>query len=142
MRLILLAACGLLLTAGSSRVQRGQTPRAVAEAMVAAIDRHDAAALAALYAEDAVVTASDSCKSSIGPEAVRKGHEALVRAMPDLRLAATDWVVSGDRVAVLLTARSKALGPSDEMVLADFLTVRNGRIIRDVTIFNPGEPCR
>jgi uncharacterized protein (TIGR02246 family) len=118
------------------------SPRAVVEATLAAINRHDAAALASLYADDAVVIASDSCTPSIGPEPVRRGHEALIRTMPDLTVEATDWVVEGDRVAILFTARSKALGPGGTMTLADFLTVRNGKIVRDVTIFNPGQPCR
>lgn len=138
MRIWLMMAAALV----PGTAMAAETPRATVEAMIAAIDRHDATALAALYSDDAVVIASDSCKPSIGPENVRKGHEALVRAMPDLRVTATDWVVDGDRVAILFTAKSKALGPTGETTLADFLTVKDGKIVRDVTIFNPGEPCR
>jgi len=117
-------------------------PRAVVEATLAAINRHDATALASYYADDAVIIASDSCAPSKGPEAVRTGHEALIKAMPDLSVEATDWVVEGEHVAILFTARSKALGPTGATTLADFFTVRNGKIVRDVTIFNPGQPCR
>jgi len=118
------------------------TPRAVVEATLAAINRHDAAALASYYAEDAVIIASDSCAPSKGPEAVRVGHEALIKAIPDLSVEATDWVVEGEHVAILFTAHGKALGPTGTMTLADFFTVKNGKIVRDVTIFNPGQPCR
>ncbi len=117
------------------------SPRAVVEATFAAINAHDAVALAALYAPDAVSISSDTCKPSIGPEAVRIGHEALVKAMPDLRVEPTDWIVDGDRVAVLFTAHSKGLGPSGMARFGDFFTVRNGKVVRDETIFNPGEPC-
>ena len=132
----------LLLTSGTAADAASRSPRAVVEASLAAINRHDAVALAALYADDAVVIASDSCRPSIGPAGVRAGHEALVKAMPDLTMEGTEWVVEGDRVAVLLTARSKALAPDGQMTLADFLTVSNGRIVRDVTIYNPGRACR
>ena len=117
-------------------------PRAVVEASFAALNAHDATALAAFYAEDAVSISSDTCKPAIGPEPVRQTHAALFRAMPDLRIVATDWVVEGQRVAVQFTAYSKVLGPTGEAMFGDFLTVRGDKIVRDVTLFNPGEPCR
>ena len=64
-----------------------------------------------------------------------------MQAMPDLAVDATDWVVDGDRVAIVFIARSKALA-GGVMQLADFFTVRNGKIVRDVTIFNAGAACK
>lgn len=116
-------------------------PRAVVQATIDAINAHDAVALSKLYASDAVLTSSDTCKPQIGPEAVRKGHETLIAMMPDLRLEVTDWAVDGDTVAILMTAHAKALGPTGQMQMSDFLVVRNGLIVRDVTVFNPGQPC-
>ena len=142
--MIILTAAALAMMPGmamGATTTATAAPRAVVEEMLATINRHDAKALAALYADDAVSISSDSCKPVIGPEPVRQNHETLLASMPDLRVAATDWVVDGDHVAILFTAYSKALGPSGEMRFADFLTVKAGKIVRDVTMFNPGEPC-
>lgn len=139
MKAILLLAAAALSTAAAPP---GASPRATVEGVLAAINRHDAAGLAAFYAADAVVIESDACQPGTGPDYVRTGHEQLIAAMPDLSVEATDWVVEGDRVAILFTAHSKALGPTGQTTLADFFTVRDGKIVRDVTIFNPGAPCR
>ncbi len=131
----LLAALALPAAAHAS-------PRSVVEASFAAANRHDAAAMASFYAADAVVVSSGECRPQIGPEAVRAGHEALFKAMPDLRFAPQTWVEQGDRVALIFVARSRALAGSGERTFADFFTVRRGRIVRDVTVFNAGRPCR
>lgn len=138
MRRLLLT--GLMLTL--SAAAPAPTPRAVVEAMFRAVNAHDGAALAKLYADDAEIVSSDTCTRMRGPDAVRKGHEDLVRDVPDLHDEPLHWVVDGDTVAVLFEAHGKALGPEGKMLLADFLTVRNGKIVRDVTIFNAGAPCR
>lgn len=136
---VVLAA--LMLGGATDPIPIVRSPRAAVEASLAAINRHDADALAALYSEFAEVYTSDACKPTVGPDAVRKGHEALIATMPDLSIEPTEWVVEGTHVAVLFTARSKAF-PGGEMQLADFLTVRNGKIVKDVTLFNAGGPCR
>ena len=141
MRVLSLLGAVALIASSSVRAAETPSPRAVVEATFAAVNRHDATALAALYADDAVIVSSDSCKDMIGPKSVRAGHEALIKAMPDLRDEVTDWIVEGNRVAVLFTAHSKSLGPTGKMQLADIFTVKNGKIIRDVTIFNSGAPC-
>jgi hypothetical protein len=136
---VILAA--LMLGGATDLTPIVRSPRAAVEASLAAINRHDADALAALYSEFAEVYASDACKPTVGPDAVRKGHEALMATMPDLSVEPTEWVVDGAHVAVLFTARSKAF-PGGEMQLADFFTVRNGKIVKDVTVFNAGGPCK
>lgn len=117
------------------------TPREVVQGAIDAINAHDALALSKFYAAEAVVISSDSCKPQIGPEPVRRGHEALIKFMPDLRLEVTDWAVDGDKVAILMTAHAKALGPTGQMQMSDFFVVKDGLIVRDVTVFNPGQPC-
>jgi ketosteroid isomerase-like protein len=72
---------------------------------------------------------------------VRNGHRELFRAMPDLKFQPRAWVVEGDKVAVLFVARAEKLGQAGRD-FADFFTVKDGRIVRDVTIFNAGRPCR
>jgi len=120
---------------------RADSPRSVVEAAFAAIDRHDAAGLARFYAKDAVIIDSSVCAPEIGAAIVRKSHEQLFAAMPDVHAKVTDWVVEGDQVAILFTAYGKGFGPSGKSTMADFLTVRNGKITRDVTIYDPGKPC-
>ena len=141
MRILSLLAI-VLIAPSAPATASSMNPQAVVARVFAAINAHDATALAALYASDAVSISSDTCKPSIGPEPVRIGHEALIKAMPDLRVAVTEWVVDGEHVAVQFTAYSKALGPTGQAMFGDFLTVKNGKITRDVTLFNPGEPCR
>ena len=119
----------------------GRSPAAVVDAAFAAINRHDAAGLAALYAPDAVIVNSDACAPQTGPDAVRRGHQALIAALPDLSVEITDRVTQGDQVALIFVAHSKGLGPTGELLFSDFMTVRHGLITRDVTLFNPGKPC-
>jgi uncharacterized protein (TIGR02246 family) len=127
--------------AASPASVQADSPRSVIEAAFAAINRHDAASLARLYTKDAVIIDSGVCAPEIGAAIVRKSHEQLFAAMPDVRAEIRDWVVQGDQVAILFTAYGKGFGPSGQLTMADFFTVRNGRITRDVTIYNPGKPC-
>lgn len=135
------AAVLLLALAVASPASAQTSSREVIESLFAAMNRHDAAAMASLYAPDAVVIASDACAPQIGADKVRTSHEGLFRAMPDLQVETRDWFVDGDRVALIVAARSSKLGPN-EALFADFFTLRNGKIVRDVTLFNPGRPCR
>lgn len=85
------------------------SPKAVALARIAAFDRHDAAALGALYATDAVVKASDQCKPMAGA-AVAAYYADFFRRFPDVKNEVVFVLAEGDRVAVRTAAVSKA-GP-------------------------------
>lgn len=117
------------------------SPRAVVEQEFRAFNAHDVEGLAAVYAPDAVIIQSDTCQPMQGTAALRAGHQALFAAMPDISAEVTDWVEDGDRVAVLFTGKSKAL-PGGSIQIADFFTVKGGKIVRDVTIFNAGGACK
>jgi ketosteroid isomerase-like protein len=121
----------------------GASPRAVVEAVFAAFNRHDPAAMAALYAPDAVLTSSERCHPLEGAVALQRIHTELFAAAPDIRDEVKDIVAEGDLVAVQFVSRSQTPGMEFELTIADFFEVRNGLIIRDNTIFdNGGAPCR
>lgn len=85
------------------------TPAATVEKMFAAFNRHDPAAMAALYAPDAKLTSSDFCAARTGRDVTRT-YAALFAEMPDVVDTVDTMVVSGDRVAVRFTATSAKAG--------------------------------
>jgi steroid delta-isomerase-like uncharacterized protein len=60
---------------------------------------HDADAVAAVFAEEAVVRDAGSPTAAHGREAVRQRAADLLRAFPDLRLERIELVIDGDRHA-------------------------------------------
>ncbi len=73
-----------------------RSPLATQRQGLAAINRHDAESVAALYASDALLYDPFYPQPLRGRGAVREDFETFVRAFPDLRLEATDLLVSGD----------------------------------------------
>lgn len=65
----------------------------------AAWNAHDADAVAAVFAEDAVVREVGSPMESRGRDAVRARAVALLTAFPDFRLQRLELVIDGDRHA-------------------------------------------
>ena len=117
-----------------------RSPRATVEAMFAAFNRHDAAAMASFYALDAVLNSSDFCAPRIGPAAVKRTYAALFQAFPDIRDEDMSYVTEGERVAVHFVARSAQNRLN--LPIGAFITVRNGLITRDEVYFNAGaSPC-
>jgi steroid delta-isomerase-like uncharacterized protein len=118
--------------------------KAVVEKRFAAVRRHDVEAIVALYAKDAVETSPAFCRDRTGPEGARQTYAELFQAFPDITDDVVAYVVDGDRVAVQFVARSRRADGTFafEVPLANFLTVRNGRIARDETYFDTkGRPC-
>ncbi len=130
----------MLLVAAATSAEPVPTPRAVVTAMFAAFDRHDAEAIAKLYAPDARLTSSDFCAVR-GRGDVARTYAALFAAYPDIRDRIEVMIVEGDRVAVrfVATSRSGALA----MPVQAMIRVRDGRIVEDDAIFDTGgEPCQ
>lgn len=139
----LLLALTLAGCAAKTEPAERQAPRAVVEAVFAAFNRHDADAMAALYAPDAVLTSSDRCAPLEGRDAVRRIHSELFAAAPDIKDDLKEIIAEGDRVAVRFVSSSAVPGAAFEIEIADFFEVKNGLIVRDTTIFdNGGAPCR
>lgn len=136
--LILLASTLDASTASSDKAGARRT----VEAVFAAFNRHDAAAMAALYAPDAVLATSDYCEPLRGRAAVRRLHEELFAAVPDIQDEVLEYYVEGNRVAVRFVSRSRLPGRAFEMEIADFFEVRNGLVVNDRTIFNAGQKCK
>ena len=133
----------LLLTAISpASASMPPTPRQVAQAMFDAFNRHDSAAMAALYSANAHLNSSDFCAPR-GKKDVERTYASLFEAFPDIRDDLDSMVASGDRVAVRFTARSRLGGTAMALRIMAFLTIRGGLIIEDDSIFDTkGEPCR
>ena len=72
---------------------------AVNDATYAAWNAHDPDAVAAVFAEDAVVREVGGAGDSRGRAAVRARAAALFEAFPDLRLERVELVIDGDRHA-------------------------------------------
>jgi ketosteroid isomerase-like protein len=117
------------------QVAAPNTPEAVVQAMFAAFNRHDAAAMKLMYSEDARLTSSDFCHAR-GRSDVTRTYEALFQAFPDIHDDVATIVTQGDRVAVRFTASSKRGGMS--MTIHTFLRVRDGRIVEDDSVFDAG----
>lgn len=114
-------------------------PRDVVTRMFAAFNDHDAAAIAKLYAPDAVLTSPDFCGPRGSPD-IERTYAALFAAYPDIRDVVEETVADGDRVAVRFTATAKSA--DFRLPIATFLRVRNGRIVEDRSYFdNGGRPC-
>ncbi|SRR6266508_2691899 len=71
----------------------------VNDATYAAWNAHDADAVAAVFAEDAVTRDAGSADVAVGRAAVRERAEWLFAAFPDLRLERVDLVIDGPRHA-------------------------------------------
>lgn len=113
----------------------------VVEAMFSAFNRHDSAAIAELYTNDARLTSSDFCSPRKGKDEVRRTYQELFDDFPDIRDEVETYVVQQDKVAVKFTAHSEAHGPM-KIEIVTFLSVRDGHIVSDESIFDTvGRPC-
>jgi steroid delta-isomerase-like uncharacterized protein len=75
-----------------------------------ALNRHDAAALAAFYSADCVVESPLAAGTVQGRQAVTKIHERLFAAFPDLRFSHDQVVIEGDTVAIGATLTGNYTG--------------------------------
>ncbi|MEM8600835.1 MAG: nuclear transport factor 2 family protein [Bacteroidota bacterium] len=119
----------------------------VVAAMFEAFNRHDLDALAALYAEDAVIESPDFEEPRRGPAGIRETYAPYFEASPDIQDDVTRMFGSGNLVAVEFVSHGTMtnLGPDDPEVMQDkafamniaaVLEVRDGKIVRDVTYFD------
>jgi ketosteroid isomerase-like protein len=116
-------------------------PRDVVQSMFDAFNRHDAAALTALYAGNARLSSPDFCALR-GKNDVERTYNDLFKTFPDVRDDVDSMIATGDRVAVRFTARSNAGGRPLALKIMTFLTVRDGHITEDDSLFDTkGRRC-
>lgn len=131
-----------LLAALAGPANAAPSARAVIEAKFAAVNRHAIAEIAALYAPDAVITASDFCKPRTGRADVERTYKGIFGFLPDAVADMQEYVVEGDRVAVRYVVRGHVQGREVGIKILNFFTVRDGLIVRDDGVFdNGGRAC-
>ena len=119
----------------------------VVAAMFDAFNRHDLDAMAALYADDAVIESPDFEAPRRGPAGVRETYTPYFEGSPDIQDDVTRMFASGGQVAVEFVSRGTMthLGPDDPEVMRGkafalkigaVLEVEDGKIVRDVTYFD------
>ena len=88
------------------------------------------------YAEDAEIEIAGAGMK--GREALRMTEADVLKAAPDRRAEIETVLVQGDQVAVegVMLGAEAATGRRFAVPFAAFLTVRNGRIVRDRTYFD------
>lgn len=132
----------LLLLAAAASPAAHATPQAVVLTMFDAFNRHDAIALATLYAEDARLASSDFCTGRMGRAEVVRTYRALFERFPDIHDEVMDVLVDGDRVAVRFVARSGQGAEPLALPIATFLVVEQGLVRSDDSLFDTaGRPC-
>jgi ketosteroid isomerase-like protein len=132
-----MAISALLLTASVSMTG----PVAVIDQLFDAFNRHDVAALQALYAPNARLTSSDFCKPRTGTD-VGRTYGAMFRAFPDIRDDVDTIIIDGDRAAVRFVSSSRTPGGSFRVKLMTFFRFSGGRIVEDDTVFDTnGRAC-
>ena len=134
----------ILFAAISMPVLAQESPEAVVRKRFEATANRNIDAIAALYASDAIETSPAFCVPRQGSMGARKTYGDLFRDAPGIENEVTNFVVDGNHVAVQFIARVRKPDGSIafEALLANFLTVERGRIVRDDTYFDAkGRPC-
>jgi ketosteroid isomerase-like protein len=124
--LVPLAAC-------SSMPDSSQASRAGVERLFETFNRHDAVAMRALYAPDAIHVSPAFCTPKRGPDEIAAVYQGLFTSLPDVRDEVVQIVAEGDHAAVRFVAHSGALKPSPTMPIAAFIQFRDGLIVREET---------
>lgn len=120
----------------SAAISTANEPGAIIDRLFKSFNRHDLAALQALYTPDARLTSSDFCKPRAGADVTRT-YGALFRAYPDIRDEIDTVIIQGDRAAVRFVS-SSALSGGFRLRLITIFRFKGGRIIEDDTIFDTG----
>ncbi|HEY0626998.1 MAG TPA: nuclear transport factor 2 family protein [Allosphingosinicella sp.] len=126
----------LTLLTAAAVAAASPSPKQVLQDVFAAFNRHDAAAVASYYADDAVIISPDFCGEKIGPAFVRENYAGYFGAFPDAHDQVLSMIEQGDTVAVEFVFTGTAGGQKVRTPISSFVTVKNGKIVRDVTYFD------
>ena len=115
---------------------------AVVRAKFEAVNRHDLHAIAAAYAPNARVMASDFCAPRIGRAEVERTYTALL-AIEDLGVSVDETIADGSRVLARIRVRGAIRGQRFELPISNYFEVRDGLIAYDLGVFDTAaRPCQ
>jgi limonene-1,2-epoxide hydrolase len=138
-------AAGLLASmvlTGCATGRAGPSPIDVVRAKFDAVNRHDLQAIAAAYAPDARVMASDFCAPRIGRAEVERTYRALL-SIEDLNVRVDETIADGSRVLARIRVGGAVRGQRFEVPIANSFEVRDGLIAYDLGVFDTaGRPCQ
>ncbi len=115
--------------------------RAIVESLFEAFNAHDTDALVALYAEDTVTRSPGDLEPSVGREGIRATYQGHFDNIPDVHDAVQNIVAEDDRAAVEFIASWAQPTEDDpdargQLRIGSFITVKDGKIISDITYFD------
>jgi ketosteroid isomerase-like protein len=113
------------------------SPATIIDKLFDSFNRHDVAALQALYAPNARLTSSDFCKPRTGAD-VSRTYGAMFRAFPDIRDDVETIIIERDRAAVRFVSSSRAPGGGFRVSLITIFRFSDGKIVEDDTVFDTG----
>jgi len=138
----------ILLLAGSlpGRAQPPTTPEKLAETWIGALNRHDTAAIARLYADSAQVLSPNWEGTKTGKEAVKEIYRYFA-STPDLDHRMTHLIATDTALVIEYTTHGTFLHPESgtpdymkgkkyELQNCTRLTITRGKILRQVNYFD------
>jgi ketosteroid isomerase-like protein len=113
----------------------------VIRSLFEAFNRHDTDALVTLYSTEAILFSPGDSEPQIGHEAVREIYQDHFDNIPGVHDAVQNIVAAGERGAVEFIASWEQPSADDpnargNLRIASFITVKNGKIVKDVTYFD------
>lgn len=115
--------------------------RQIILALFEAFNRHDTDALAGLYSEDARILAPGDIEPRIGQQVVREIYDNHFQNIPGVHDAVQNIIADGDQGSVEFIAswdQPTENNPNarENIRIGSFITVKNGKIIQDITYFD------
>jgi len=134
--LVFLSPANVTLAEGKS-----EETRQIILALFEAFNHHDTEALVALYSEDARILSPGDNAPRFGREVVREIYDGHFENIPGVHDAVQNIIAEGNRGSVEFIA--SWIQPTDDdpnargnLRIASFITVKNGKIIQDITYFD------
>ena len=137
----------LLLAGPVSKAQQPAITRKIADAWIGALNRHDTAAIARLYADSAQVSSPNWEGVKTGKEAVKEIYYRYFTGTPDLDHNMTHLIATDTALVIEYTTRGTFLHPESgtpeymkgkkyELQNCTRLTIHQGKILRQVNYFD------
>jgi len=134
--LALISPVGTLVAGDNS-----EATRQVILALFEAFNRHDTEALVELYSEDARILSPGDIEPRVGHAVVRDIYAGHFDNIPGVHDAVQNIIAEGNRGSVEFIASWDQPTEDDpdargQLRIAAFITVKNGKIVQDITYFD------